>query len=194
MEIKWNGYNTFVIKGSKARIVIDPTNQKEFSGEDVVITTSDSRFGYMPEEAKSIFNWPGEFEMKGVLIHNIAIGSGDDEHRVSTMEFEGIRFCNLGALSTELSAATISELGNVDVLFLPLTLKTKHAVELVEEIDPKLVILSMYNFEGCKEELPPVAMLLKEVGQSALEPVEKILIKSKNDLDTDNISYAYLTI
>lgn len=194
MEIKWNGYNTFVIKGSKAKIVIDPTNAKEVSGDDIIITTSDKRFGFKPEDAKSVFNWPGEFEMKGVLIHNIAISMGEDEHRVSTMELEGIRFCNLGALTTELKDDTISELGNVDVLFVPLTLKTKYALELIEEIDPKLVILTMYNFEGCTEELPPVATLLKEVGQSALEPVEKIVIKSKTDLDSDNIAYAYLSL
>jgi hypothetical protein len=196
MEIKWNGYNSFTIKGNKVKVVLDPTKDmtKELDSEDIVITSSDTRFGFDGSKTPNVFNWPGEFESKGILIQNIATKFGPDEHRIIRIEVEGIRICNLGALTEEVSEEVLSEIGNVDILFLPLTLKTKYAMELVEEIDPKLVVLSMYNFEGSDEELPPVANILKEIGQTGLEAKDKLVIKSKSDLDTDNITYAYLTI
>lgn len=196
MEIRWLGYNTFVIKGNKVKVVIDPTdeNSKDLSNDDVVLTTSDSRFSFTPKGEHRVFSWPGEYETKGVIVHSIAVGTGANEKRLISMEVDGIRICNLGAIEEGLNEETINELGNVDVLIVPLTLKAKDALEIIEEVDPRLVVFSMYNFDGAKEELPPVASILKEVGKSGLEAEEKIVVKTKADLDAENTNYAYLSL
>ena len=96
----------------------------------------------------------------------------------------------MGQLKKPITNDQIGELGNVDILIVPLTLKTKDIVEMVEEIDPKMVILSMIG----EPETTLVADVLKEVGQEGLAEEDKIVVKTKSDLDSDNIVYKLLSL
>lgn len=188
MEIRWHGQNCFTIKEGKVRVVLDPNEQTvtELSTDDVVITTSTDKIkGFKGK----VYDWPGEYETKGVLVYSIATEFGENEQRVLSFEMEGIRICNLGKITKPITDAQIGELGNVDILILPMTLKAKDIVDLVEEIDPKMVFLSFIGEENTTM-LPD---FLKEVGQAGLEEVEKVVIKTKADLDSDQIAYKLLS-
>lgn len=189
MEIRWNGQNSFIIKEGKVKVVLDPNEntQKDLVTDDVVITTgSDKIKGFKGK----VYDWPGEYETKGVLVYSIPTEYGANEKRVLSFELEGIRICNLGQLKKPITNDQIGELGNVDILIVPLTLKTKDIVEMVEEIDPKMVILSMIG----EPETTLVADVLKEVGQEGLAEEDRIVVKTKSDLDSDNIVYKLLSL
>jgi hypothetical protein len=187
MEIRWYGKNAFAIKEGKLRVVIDPYENlaKELTEDDVVLTTKGSVENY----SGKVYDWPGEFETKGVLVHSIAVSLGKDEERVLSFEVEGIRIANLSGIIEELSDDMISELGNVDILILPMTLKAKQCVEMVEEIDPRMVIVSMQDSENANL----LGDFLKEVGQTELQEEDKVVIKSRNSLDGENATYKVLT-
>jgi L-ascorbate metabolism protein UlaG (beta-lactamase superfamily) len=186
MEIRWYGKNCFTITEAKVNVVLNPTegNSPEITDEDVVISTNGNLKGIKGK----CFDWPGEYETKNVLVHSIAIQFGKDEARVISFEFEGIRICHLGQITEGLKSEIVGELGNVDILILPLTLKTKDAVKLIEEIDPKKVIISMIG----EDETTPLPEILKEIGQSGLEALSKLVVKQRSDLDTENIEYVIL--
>ena len=187
MEIRWYGKNSFVIKEGSVRVVIDPSEElvPSLNNDDLVITTQKNAEGIKSK----VFDWPGEFETKGVLVSSLATRLGEDEQRVLSFEIEGIRICNLSSISEPISDNYIAEMGNVDILIVPMTLKVKHALELIEEIDPKLVSPSMQG----EADTTLLADFLKEVGQAGLAEEEKIVIKNKSELDTDNIAYKILT-
>jgi hypothetical protein len=188
MEIRWNGQNSFTIKEGKVRVVLDPNenSQKDLTLEDVVITTGSEKIkGFKGK----VYDWPGEYETKGVLVYSLPTEYGENEQRVLSFELEGIRICNIGKLKKSITNDQIGELGNVDILIVPVTLKTKDIVDLVEEVDPKMVILSMVG----EPETTLVADVLKEVGQEGLLEEEKIVIKTKADLDSENIVYKLLS-
>lgn len=183
MEIKWFGNNCFFIKGSDASVLIDPV--KGAPKSDIVISTEDS---YELPEADFSFDWPGEYEARGVLIHAIPEMDGDNEIRMISLEVDGVRIGVLGNTQT-VEEDTVAELGDIDILAVPVTMKPKDAIKLVEEIDPRMVIPSMADAE--KADLPG---FLKEAGQSGLEPSEKVKIKSKSDLDSESIVYVNLSL
>ncbi len=187
MEIKWLGNNSFDIKGSRAHVSIDPTSK---SKGDIVVSTS----GEVESDANFVFNWPGEFEAQDIIIHSIPVGTGKDEVRIISLEVDGIRICNVGLLEKSLSEEVVADIGEIDVLMIPVTMKQKDAHQLIEDIDPRLVLLSNYNHEGAKAKLPPASEFLKAVGQSGLEAQDKLVVKSKSALDSENIEYAYLSL
>lgn len=91
------------------------------------------------------FPGPGEYEKGGVSV--VGIPNGDNTLYV--LRVEDTNLCYLGKLSSELSSGEIKELGNIDILFLPLgldsTLPVKKALDLVTKIDPRMVIPMLYD-------------------------------------------------
>jgi len=89
---------------------------------------------------------PGEYEKAGVGIAGIADGL---ENTIYVFRAEEINLCYLGRMKDSPAAGEIKEIGNVDILFLPLgeegTLPTKKALDLVSKIDPRVVIPMLYS-------------------------------------------------
>jgi len=112
--------------------------------------------------------------VKGVAIRGIT-GFHDDVNgekrgriNIFHLTLDGVRFCHLGDLGHMLSEAQIEELGEVDVLFLPVggvfTIDGAQAQLLVRSINPKVAIpmhfrvgglsLSIQNADGFLKGLP----------------------------------------
>lgn len=87
---------------------------------------------------------PGEYEKGGVSI----IGIANDNNTIYVIRAEEINLCYLGRIVKEVSQNVVKEIGDVDVLFLPLgeegTLEVKKAVDLLSAIDPRVVIPMLY--------------------------------------------------
>ncbi len=93
------------------------------------------------------FPGPGEYEKGGVIISGIA--DGGDGNVIFNLMFEEINICYLGHITHELNEDEIKQIGNVDILFLPLgeegTLNVKLALKLLSNIDPRVVIPMLYS-------------------------------------------------
>ena len=92
-----------------------------------------------------VFPGAGEYERSGVFIEGIAT-NGDVIYLVRT---EDMKLCYLGKMSNELSDEEAKEIGDVDILFLPLgengSMEIKKALKVLSKIDPRIVIPMLYS-------------------------------------------------
>jgi len=134
---------------------------------------------------------PGEYEIGGVLIMGIATfhdrekGKKRGKNTVFLIEADEISVCHLGDLGHVLTTEQVEELDNVDVLLLPVggvsTLNASMAVEVVRQLEPRVVIPMHYKTEALTRELEPVERFLKEMG------VEQVVSRPKLTLSRTSL-------
>jgi L-ascorbate metabolism protein UlaG (beta-lactamase superfamily) len=117
---------------------------------------------------------PGEYEISGVLIIGIATfhdeekGKKRGKNTVYLIEVDDIAVCHLGDLGHVFTAEQVEELGDIDVLLLPVggvsTINAPMAAEVVRQLEPKVVVPMHYKTEALSWELEPVERFLKEIG------------------------------
>lgn len=141
--------------------------------------------------APFVISSPGEFEVKGVFVygnsfwHDKTEGKDRGANTVYCIEMEGISLAHLGDLGHTLNEEQIEKLDGVDILFVPVggkwTLGASEAVEVINEIEPRIVIPMHYKIPGLKVDVETVDKFLKEMGASKAEKLPKLKI-SKKDL------------
>jgi len=151
----------------------DHNNKKAVSGEDLFIIET-----------------PGEYERKGIYVkgilafHDQKEGEERGDIVIYKIEAEGITLCHLGDLGQkELTSEQIEEIGEVDILFLPVggvySLDAKQAAEVVSQIEPRVVIPMHYKLPGGMKELDGVDKFLKQMGQESIAPEKKFKATAK---------------
>jgi len=127
---------------------------------------------------------PGEYEISGVLIIGIATfhdadrGGKRGKNTIYIMEVDEVSVCHLGDLGHVLTAEQVEEIGNVDVLLLPVggvsTINAPMAAEVVRQLEPKAVVPMHYKTPKLNRELEPVERFLKEMGVEQVKPQPKL--------------------
>ena len=133
---------------------------------------------------------PGEYEINGVLIIGIATfhdadkGEKRGKNTAYLIEVDEVSICHLGDLGHVLTAQQVEEIGNVDVLLLPVggvsTINASMAAEIVRQLEPKVVVPMHYKTPALSRELEPVEGFLKEVGVKQVEPQPKLSLTKSN--------------
>jgi L-ascorbate metabolism protein UlaG (beta-lactamase superfamily) len=197
MQITYLGHSSFKIKTDTATIITDPysfsvgLHYPKQKAEIVTISHDhedhNNREGIVNEDCLFI-DAPGEYEIKDIMIHGIRsyhdLSKGEDngKNTVFVINAEGITLCHLGDLGHPLSAEELKEIGNVDVLFVPVggvfTINASVAKDIVKKIDPSYVIAMHYKQEGLSEvfaNMAPIETFVEELG---LEPtnMEKLSV------------------
>jgi L-ascorbate metabolism protein UlaG (beta-lactamase superfamily) len=182
MRVIWHMHSCFEIN-DQATVVMDPHDGRSIGVKPPslradVVTISHDHFDH-----NAVRVIKGEYvvvkdvtprTVKGVAIRGIT-GFHDDVNgekrgrmNIFHLTLDGVRFCHLGDLGHMLSEAQIEELGEVDVLFLPVggvfTIDGAQAQLLVRSINPKVAIpmhfrvgglsLSIQNADGFLKGLP----------------------------------------
>ncbi|MDH5596554.1 MAG: MBL fold metallo-hydrolase [Candidatus Peregrinibacteria bacterium] len=211
MEIKFYGHACFSIQDDGVTVVTDPFNENiglklpKLSAD--AVTVSHNADAYNNVDAVSgdpkVFSWPGEYETKGIhfkLVHSFH-NSKDDaeqlENNISVMHFGGIRLCHLGAQGTKLTPEQLEQAGDVDILFVPVGGKgmvdAKKAKEIVEQVEPRVIVPMAYDTEGSKLELGSLADFLKVMGASGEEVLPSFKVK-RSELPEDNSKVVVLDV
>lgn len=198
MEITFLGHSSFKIKTKTATLVTDPYNSESVGliypkTEADIVTISHEHKDHNDiskiDKAPFIINGAGEYEIKDVLIYGIPAYHDSQEGKergkitVYTIEAEGLRLCHLGDLGHKLTPKQLEQVNGVDVLFIPVggvyTIDAKGALEVVSQIEPKIVIPMHYQEKGLNpaifEKLAPVDDFLKQVGEE-VAPVPKLVV------------------
>lgn len=132
-----------------------------------------------------VISGPGEYEIGGVAISGFLspkpVGEAGLLNTIYTIELDGIRICILGALAgTELSSEIIEGIGEVDILFVPISggdvLSPSDAGKLAVMLDAKLVIPVDFENKDDKQ----LKAFLKEAGAEGVAPIEKLTLKKKD--------------
>ena len=206
LHVNWIGHACFKLVAPELTVVVDPLDKTTGynpprTSADVVLVSSEDEHHSNAAAVKDepiVFDAPGEYEVKGSLMHGIP--SSCKSHKLPNTIFaltmDGIRLCHLGTLGEDLEDDQIEEIGNVDVLFVPVgvpdCISLKTALKIVKAIDPRMVI--PYGFKTSKAALKDVTdpkAFLKEMGLTGAKAIPKIVLKAK-DLPTDETSIVLL--
>ena len=192
------GHSCFRIKGSQAIVITDPfpPDLGYSLGKQTadIVTVSHQHPSHMYTEAISgeprIVSGPGEYEISGVLIIGIATfhdsvrGQTRGKNTAYLMEIDGISICHLGDLGHVLSSEQVEEIGDIDVLLLPVggvsTINAAMAAEVIRQLEPKVVIPMHYKTPLLKRELDPVDDFLREMGVGQVEPRARLSVSRTN--------------
>ena len=198
MDISWLGHSCFRIKGAHATVITDPYSPDlGYSlGKPTarIVTVSHQHPGHsyvqgIGGEPKLVAG-PGEYEISGVLIIGMATFHDGEEGRkrgkntAYLMEVDEVSVCHLGDLGHVLTTEQVAEIGNVDVLLLPVggvsTINASVAAEVVRELEPKAVVPMHYKTEALNRELEPVGRFLKEMGVKEVSSTPKLSFTKAN--------------
>jgi L-ascorbate metabolism protein UlaG (beta-lactamase superfamily) len=199
MEISWLGHSCFKIKGKQATVITDPyspdTGYTLGKQSANIVTVSHKHPGHsctagIGGEPHAVTG-PGEYEISNVLIiglasyHDNEKGKIRGKNTIYLMEMDDITICHLGDLGHTLTEDQTEEMGNVDILMLPVggisTINASTAASIVRQIEPKIVLPMHYGTPLLKRELDPVEKFLKEIGTHDAAPQPKLTV-SKNNL------------
>lgn len=134
---------------------------------------------------------PGEYEVQGIFIKGFPSQTEyDNKERVNTIylvELEGMKICNLGALSTkDLPSESAEAIDEIDILIVPIggegTLSAADAYKLAVNFEPHVIIPSVY--EGADDE--QLEKFLHEAGADDVEPEEKLTLKPRDVSKREN--------
>ncbi|MFH0820449.1 MAG: MBL fold metallo-hydrolase [Candidatus Peregrinibacteria bacterium] len=194
MEIKFHGKNCFTVKDQKITVALDP-HDKGLSANAVALSQADEehKISKLVAGEPKVFDWPGEYETLGVHFHGIHSFRDPKESKIQRentvfhITMNGIRLCHLGNQGTKLTPQQLEQVGDVDVLFVPVGGKdaadAKKAKEIVEQIEPRVVIPMGYDSP---------AEFLSAMGAKAVEPLENFTFK-KTELPEDTTRVIVLT-
>lgn len=190
MDISWLGHACVRLRAAGATLIMDPASRE--TGYDMarpnadVVTVShadpahSNRKGVRGEPL--VLDGPGEYEVRGV--HVLGVGSwldgqsggedGADEGQtrernvIFVVEAEELRVAHLGGLATRLSAEQREQVGDIDVLIVPVggepALAAPEVTRLARELEAKVVIPVRYAPD--EQGLPPADL----VRAAAVEP------------------------
>ena len=194
MEIRWLGHACFRIKGRQTTVITDPysPNLGYSLGKATanIVTVSHQHPGHSYTDGVGgnprKVTGPGEYEIGDVIIIGIATfhdnsgGSQRGKNTVYLIEVDEVSVCHLGDLGHILTNEQVEELGEVDVLLLPVgglsTINAAMAAQIVRQLEPKVVIPMHYQTQTVVRKLEPVDKFLKEMGLSGLTPQAKVSI------------------
>ena len=159
MDITYLGESGFHLRGREGSLVVDPAPHpgRRMNARAVLL----SAYAVEPDVDDSdvrVINRPGEYEVSGILIRAIRTsraaanadtsGPGDMAY---TVTIDGVAICHLGRLTRVLTAAETAELGEPDVLLLPVggqeTLPPGLAAQVVTRLSPRIIIPMLWEGE-----------------------------------------------
>lgn len=203
MKIAWYGQSCFKLlvktnNGNKVTVITDPFSKEigltpSRGGADIVLVSHD-HYDHNNVKAVSgepfIIDGPGEYDVKGVFIKGIYSfhdNSKGEERGVNTIyviEAENMKVCHLGDLGQkELSGNQLDKIGEVDILMVPVggvyTINGSEAVQIINSIEPSIVIPMHYKVPRLNIKLNDVDKFLEEIGVKK-ETVEEFSVQKKD--------------
>jgi len=217
MDLKYLGHSAFKIVSNgenKVNIVVDPFDPKvvglpwKKQSADILLVShahKDHSFREGIEGDPFVIDCAGDYEVKGIHVYGVPSfhdeSSGKDRganimYLVDTQE--RIKIAHLGDLGHALNPDQISELEDTDILLIPVggtyTIDAKRAVEIINQIQPYVVVPMHYRVSGLNgdlsSKLSPLSDFLKAI---EMEPkiVDKISFKSREDLPEEIELYTF---
>lgn len=164
LSIRWMGHACFLIEtGDGKRIITDPFDESVGypvpAVEADVVTSSHSHFDHgnvgVVKGNPTILKGPGYHLIGGISIlgvktyHDEERGAKRGENTVFVIRTDGLSICHLGDLGSIPSEDALDEIGQVDILMVPVggtyTLDARGANTIVDLIKPKVVIPMHYK-------------------------------------------------
>lgn len=200
MDITFIGHSSFRIKGKSASVVTDPFDSKSVGlnfpkvNADIVTIShdhDDHNKHELVKDVRKVVAGPGEYEIMGISIigirtfHDNKKGKDRGVNTIYLMEIDGMHLVHLGDLGHGLEQKVIEDIGDVDVLMIPVggeyTIDHTLAAKIVQTIEPRITIPMHYQMKGLNKatfaKLTGVDDFVKEVGLP-VEKTDKLSVKA----------------
>jgi L-ascorbate metabolism protein UlaG (beta-lactamase superfamily) len=166
MKLKWLGHSCFLITSETGlKIITDPystvqgVNYAPVKEAADIVTTSHDHFDHnavssvagKPEVVKVI----GMKSVKGIQFkgiasyHDEAGGKQRGANTIFCFSVDRIKVCHLGDLGHQLNSERIKEIGDVDLLFIPVggyfTIDAKVATQICNDLKPRVIVPMHYK-------------------------------------------------
>ena len=194
MIVRWLGHSCFLLKGEGGLVILmDPFYEQAVGyvmpGIQANIVTishdhDDHNNVQAAGEYADVIIGPGEFishemDLFGIKsYHDSERGRLRGENTIFCFELDGVRVCHLGDLGQKLSRAQIREIGQVDLLFVPVgggyTIDASGADKAIEALHPAIIVPMHYQTAALNFPLEPVDAFLK--GKDYSGPLEELRI------------------
>ncbi len=212
MQIFWHGYSSVRIESKhgekEATLLTDPyPNEaslrfpRTVEPDVLVLSHQDPKRFNLEGVAGEPFQVsdPGEYEVGGMFVQGVQDPEIDKGTKLRPVVYrfvaEGMALGFLGQLHRPLSDMEVEELGDVDILLLPVgggdVLGSKQASETISRIEPRIVIPLNYSIPGIKAKLESVDDFCKALGVCQRQDSNRLKI-SRKDLPSDELVVAVL--
>jgi L-ascorbate metabolism protein UlaG (beta-lactamase superfamily) len=170
MKVKWLGHASFLISSEAGiKIITDPYPQGSglsyvpINEPADIVTMSHDHFDH-----NNVSSVPGkpevitgsgvknvkEIQFNGIATHHDqSQGKERGANTAFCFSVDGVKLCHLGDLGHRLSREQISEIGSVDILFIPIggvfTIDAKMAATVMDDLKPKIAMPMHYKTAKC---------------------------------------------
>lgn len=201
MDIQFYGANCIIINTKQIRLVIDD-NLESLGAKSVVRDGDVCLFTSAHDpvaKAKMTIDLPGEYEVSGVSIHGIQTRA----HIDTETERNGVmykitvgdtRILITGHIYPVLSEAKLEDIGLVDVMVVPVggngyTLDPTGALQVIKQVEPKIVIPTHYADSALNYEVPQQSFqdAVTALGMEPKETIKKFQFKPAEVTDTTQL-------
>ena len=199
MKIRWHGHSCFEISNDHT-IVTDPHDGRSIGIKPPqvkadLILVSHAHFDHnsvktVSKGSTKVISESGkfkefDFEIKGIkAYHDDAGGERRGEIRIFKFTLDGITLCHLGDLGHILDETQVLELGEIDILFVPIgnvfTIGAQDAWKTIKAIQPKIAVPMHYRVGGLSLSIQPLEPFI-----SKAEKVERV--GNEIDFDSDDL-------
>lgn len=202
-DIQYLGHACFRLRGRDGIVLCDPFDRA--IGIDMgrptahIVTVSHNHIDHNNvaavrpvRERLFVVDGPGEYEVSGVMItgirsyHDTQKGADRGVNTIYVIHLDDVVFCHLGDLGHDLSQQQIEEIGNVDVLFVPVgggeTIGPVEASGVISQIEPRMVVPMHYALgqTSFEYELAGLEKFTHELGLKDVVAEEKVTVNSSS--------------
>jgi len=166
MRIEWKGHASFLLISEKGkRVLTDPFDKHvgyPLPNIKVDVATvshqhGDHNYTDLLPGKPVIIEGAGEHEADGIMIKGVATyhdpeqGKKRGKNTVFVIRLDELNICHLGDLGHLLTSKQVSDIGQVDILFVPVggffTINAGEAYEVVQQLRPALVLPMHYKLD-----------------------------------------------
>jgi len=198
MKIKWLGHSSFLLESERGiKIITDPFDEtlgyKMPRIKVNIVTVSHEHFDHnfvrgikgKPVVFKGLVNREShKMEFRGISsYHDSVYGGQRGPNTIFVIKAEGLKLCHLGDLGHILSSDKLTEIGSVDILFIPVggfyTIDSNQATQIIKDIKPKIAIPMHYKTKAIKFSIDPVEIFLS--GKDKVKKLESSEFEIKSE-------------
>ncbi len=174
MYVKYHGHSCFEI-GDSMKFVFDPHDGSSIGlpkpdvSADVVFVTHehfDHNAAHVVKGLPKVINRPGSGDIGKIHydaildFHDSKGGKERGEVKIYRVKMENVSFTHVGDLGRVPDETAINFMKNTDFLFIPVgsvyTINAKQAKEIVDKVNPRIVVPMHFGVKGSKLGLEPV--------------------------------------
>tara|TARA_B100000029_G_scaffold308761_1_gene301394 strand:+ start:17 stop:652 length:636 start_codon:yes stop_codon:yes gene_type:complete len=198
MEINWLGHSSVSINSRDLILITDPFDSSEGTfmtpQKADIVTVSHDDIKHSSVESISgeprIIDGPGEYEINNFYITGLGTAFNTDQNAprqintVYTIKAEGLALCHIGSLAQKLSPSQIDQIGQIDILFTPVTPAEDEdnttVTETITALQPRIVIPIQYSLGGSTEDLPNPDKFFDAIGATEKVPQNRLVVTETN--------------